>query len=83
MEMFKLPLLKAWEVYHYGSHSDFWEEGDSMFDYMMFEMKAKEMIGDLIKVLIQESPFVQIERNSAITNGLLKIYRHLINQKLD
>lgn len=23
MEMFKLPLLKAWEVYHYGSHSDF------------------------------------------------------------
>ena len=49
----------------------------------MFEMKAKEMIGDLIKVLIQESPFVQIERNSAITNGLLKIYRHLINQKLD
>lgn len=82
-EMFKLPLLKAWEVYHYGSHSDFWEEGDSMFDYMMFEMKAKEMIGDLIKVLSQESPFASFEHKSAITNGLLNIYRHLINQKLD
>ena len=54
-----------------------------MFDYMMFEMKAKEMIGDLIKILTQESPFAQIESNSVITNGLLKIYRHLINQKLD
>lgn len=51
--------------------------------YMMFEMKAKEMIGDLIKILTQESPFAQIESNSVITNGLLKIYRHLINQNLD
>ena len=82
-EMFKLPLLKAWEVYHYGSHSDFWKEGDSMLEYMMFEIKAKEMIRDLISTLTQESPFSQIERNSAITNGLLKIYQHLINQKLE
>ena len=82
-EMFKLPLLKAWEVYHYGSHSDFWKEGDSMLEYMMFEMKAKEIIIDLISTLTQESPFAPIERNSAITSGLLKIYQHLINQKLD
>ena len=54
-----------------------------MFDYMMSGMKAQEMIGDLIKILTQESPFIQIESNSVITNGLLKIYRHLINQKLD
>ena len=80
LEMYKLPLLKAWEVYHYGSHSDFWKEGDSMFEYMMFEIKAKEMIKELIKILNQQSPFSAIECNSAITNGLLKIYRHLLTQ---
>lgn len=82
-EMYKLPLLKAWEVYHYGSHSDFWKEGDSMFDYMMFEMKAEEMIKALLDTLMHESPFAAIERNSTITNGLIKIYRHLLKQKLD
>lgn len=80
LEMYKLPLLKAWEVYHYGSHSDFWKEGDSMFEYMMFEIKAKEMTKELVKFLNQQSPFSAIECNSAVTNGLLKIYRHLLTQ---
>ena len=44
---------------------------------------CKEMIRDLISTLTQQSPFAPIERNSAITSGLLKIYQHLINQKLD
>lgn len=82
LEMFKNPLLAAWQVYHYGWHSDFWEEGDSMFDYMMFSVRAKEIIPDLIKCLEQESPFAPIERCSAITNGLLRVYRHLIKQDL-
>lgn len=82
LEMYKLPLLKAWEVYHYGWHSDFWKEGDSMFEYMIFEIKAKEMTKELVKILNQQSPFSVIERNSAITNGLLKIYRHLLTQDL-
>lgn len=81
-EMYKSPLLKAWEVYHYGSHSDFWKEGDSMFDYMMFEVQAKEMTRKLIVSLLQDSPFTAIEQNSAITNGLLKVYRHLLTQNL-
>jgi len=83
LEMYKLPLLKAWEVYHYGWHSDFWEEGDSMFEYMMFEMKAKEMIRDLANSLQEQSPFAAIERNSAIINGLLKVYNHLLKQNLE
>lgn len=82
LDMYKLPLLKAWEVYHYGSHSDFWKEGDSMFEYMMFEVKAEEKTKDLIKSLCQQSPFAAIERNSLITNGLLKVYRHLLTQNL-
>lgn len=81
--MYMLPLLKAWEVYHYGSHTDFWEEGESMFDYMMFEVRAEEMIKALIDSLHKQSPFAAIERNSAITNGLIKVYNHLLLQKLD
>lgn len=83
LSMYILPLLKAWEVYHYGSHTDFWEEGESMFEYMMFESKAKEMIKALIDSLNERSPFEPFERNSAITNGLLQTYRHLLKQNLD
>lgn len=82
LEMYKLPLLKAWEVYHYGLHSDFWKEGDSMYEYMMFEIQAEEMIKSLIESLKKQSPFSAFERNSAITNGLLKVYEHLLTQNL-
>ncbi len=81
--MYMLPLLKAWEIYHYGSHTDFWEEGESMLDYMLFEIKAKEMINALIESLREQSPFASIERNSLITKGLIKVYKHLLSQKLD
>ena len=39
LEMYKIALYFAWEKYNYGCHSDFWKEGDSMFEYMMFEMQ--------------------------------------------
>ena len=80
IDMFINPLLMAWEKYHYGSHDNFWQEGDSMFGYMMFEINAKEIITDLIKALQTESPFAQFERDSRITNGLLKVYNHLNRQ---
>jgi len=79
-EMFLNPLLFAWQVYHYGSHSDFWEEGESMFGFMMFEVRAEEIINQLIEVLETQSPFTPFEQNGAITNGLLKVYRHLLMQ---
>lgn len=82
LELYKNPLLAAWQLYKYGWHSDFWDEGASMSSYMMFELRAKEMIKDLTKTLEEDSPFTSIERNSAITNGLLHIYRHLIKQDL-
>lgn len=82
LELYKNPLLAAWQLYKYGWHSDFWDEGASMSSYLMFELRAKEMIKDLTKTLEEDSPFTSIERNSAITNGLLHIYRHLIKQDL-
>lgn len=80
LELYKNPLLAAWQLYKYGWHSDFWDEGASMSSYMMFELRAKEMIKDLTKTLEEDSPFASIERNSAITNGLLHVYRHLLKQ---
>jgi hypothetical protein len=82
LDMYKNPLLMAWQVYNYGWHSDFWEEGDTMFDYMMFSVNAEEIIKELIKTLENQSPFAQMERFSAITNGLLHVYRHVLTQDL-
>ena len=82
LEMYKDPLLMAWQLYHYGWHTDFWEEGHSMFEYMMFEAQAKNIIGDLIKSLQENSPFAQFEKCSLITNGLLHVYRHMLTQDL-
>lgn len=82
LDGFTYPLFMAWQVYHYGWHSDFWKEGDSMFGYMFFEMQAKKVVTDLIKLLEEHSPFAMLERDSAITNGLLKVYKHLLTQKL-
>lgn len=78
LEMYKIALYFAWEKYNYGCHSDFWKEGDSMFEYMMFEMQPAEIINDLIISLKESSPFRMIERNGLITNGLITIYEDLI-----
>lgn len=78
IEMFKMPLYCAWQLYKYGWHTDFMEEGDSLFPYMMFESKAIEMLNDLINLLETESPFSLIERNGAVTKGLLHVYRQML-----
>ena len=77
LEAFKNVLCSAWEKYKYGWHSDFWEEGDSMIDYMMFEVNAENIISDLIIVLKTKSPFELLEKDGAITNGLLSVYQSL------
>ena len=79
-EVYKCPLLMAWQTYKFGWHSDFGEEGDTMVDYMLFEVNAKEILSKLIYTLETESPFIAFENNSAITNKLLKVYKHLTTQ---
>ena len=80
IEMYKNVLYFAWEKYKYGWHSDFWKEGDSMVNYMMFELQAREIINDLNKVLKESSPFRMIERNGAITKDLIVIFEDLLTQ---
>lgn len=77
LDAFKNVLFFAWEKYKYGWHSDFWQGGDSMLDYMMFEVNAENIISDLITVLETKSPFRLLEKDNAITNGLLSVYRSL------
>lgn len=82
MEVFKNPLLMAWQKCEYGWHSDFWEEGHSMIDYMMFEMKAKEVVTELIRSLREQSLFAPLEqgRPAFITEGLINVYTYLLSQ---
>ncbi len=79
VDAFKMPLYCAWRLYKYGWHTDFMEEGDSLLPYMMFESQAKEMLNDLIKLLNTESPFRMMERDGAITSGLIEVYSQLLS----
>ena len=51
-----------------------------MFGFMMFEVRAEEIINQLINVLETQSPFSLLERDGVITKGLLKVYRHFLTQ---
>lgn len=79
LETFKMPLFFAWRGYKYGWHTDWCEEGDSLFPFMMFEADLKKNTKELLNLLKTQSPFAQIERNSMITNSLISIYTAFIN----
>ena len=74
LETFKMPLYFAWQGYDYGWHTDFCEEGDSLFPFMMFETDLIKNTKELIELLQTNSPFASIEKNSAITNALIAVY---------
>lgn len=73
-ETFKMPLYFAWQGYKYGWHTDFCKEGDSLMPFMMFEADMKNNVNNLITALREQSPFADVEMNSAITKGLISIY---------
>ena len=79
VDAFKMPLYCAWRLYKYGWHTDFMEEGDSLLPYMMFDSKAEGMLNDLINLLRTESPFRMMERNGAVTQGLIEVYSQLLS----
>ena len=85
-EMSLNSLYMAWEIYHYGHHSDFWKEGDSMFGYMMFQANAKDNIiqamETLQEVLQNQATYEPLERDVILTKGLIKVYNHLIDNNL-
>lgn len=70
LEMFKLPLLFAWEQLKYGWHSDFWKEGANMFEYDMFLFNAQEHLQNCLDILSSDSPFKHFEQYGQITDEL-------------
>ena len=83
LDLFKYPLLFAWEQFKYGWHSDFWEEGDSMLEYDIFLFNIQEHLNNCIQVLNTESPFRYFERNGQITSDLIEILSDVSNRLSD
>ena len=79
VDAFKMPLYCAWRLYKYGWHTDFMEEGDSLLPYMKFESQAEGMLKDFINLLNTESPFRLLERDGAISRGLIEVYSQLLS----
>ena len=80
LEMFLNPLYYAWEKMKYGWHTDFLNEDDSMFGYLMFEADIHGNIDNSIKCLENGSPFTGIEKDGIITSSLLAIFRTIKNK---
>lgn len=80
LEFFLNPLYYAWEKMKYGWHTDFLNEGDSMFGYLMFEADIHGNIDNSIKCLENGSPFTGIEKDGIITSSLLAIFRTIKNK---
>lgn len=78
-EQYKNPLLLAWQVYDYGWHSDFWEEGDSMLIYHRFLLNPREEIISLINSFNINTVFDITKVDSGIKYNLLQVYKHLLS----
>lgn len=78
--MFLNPLYMAWQVYRYGWHSDFFEEGYPDSDYMLFELNIEDNIKNLINILEKTKLFNLFDRSGAITKDLLRVYQHVLKQ---
>lgn len=74
-EIFKNALYFCWEKLGHGHHSDFWEEGDSMMGYMMFEIDAKDKLGLLLQSLSDAPLFA----SPAVNKALASIFKKTLN----
>jgi len=76
IEVYKSPLLYAWQKYKYGWHSDFWKDDDYSSTYIQFEVgmihNPKNIINAIIEAWKTNSPF-----STDISNRVLNIYEVL------
>lgn len=80
LDMFKNPLLFGWEKYGYGWHSDFWKEGDSMFEYDMFLFNAEEQLVQCLGILNSDSPFRYFEKEGQMTRILSEVLSDILSK---
>lgn len=79
IDMFKFPLLFAWQGYKYGWHTDFCEEGDSMIPFHMFQMDIKGKTQQMIDSLKTDSLFNYVSQYSSIPSELIRVYTHFLD----
>lgn len=80
IDVFKMPLYFVWEKYKFGIADDVWEEGEDMLPYLLFTEKLESNLINLIDVLRTETPFIGIEKDRAISDGLIIIYTDLLTK---
>ena len=61
-------LYFCWEKLGHGHHSDFWEEGDTMMGYMMFEIDAKNTLNMLMHTISLAPPTAYPAANKALAS---------------
>ena len=76
-------LSVAWQHYGYGYASEILSYTNRPFDPFPIIDDLQAFLGMRIQKLESHSPFVIFEDGPQITNGLLKVYHHLINEDVE
>lgn len=75
-EQFRLACMFTFEKCKYGDHTYFFDEGDSLLPFMMFEIEAGNIVSQLRTMLVIQSPFVPFENIYPFTRELTKIINY-------
>jgi hypothetical protein len=80
-EIYKTPLLFAWEKFNYGFHTDFWKEGDSMATYFNFAVRPREILDSIIQVWKSEPPSSFLGKDAdTLSKRIINIYEILLEE---
>ena len=79
-DLLENALFYTWEELGCGHHTDFYEEGDSMFGYLMFLGGAKERISALLELLENQSPFEVCRDDLQVTERFLSVFRKVLKK---
>lgn len=72
-EQYRFAVMFAWHKLNYGDHTDFMKEGDSLFNFAIFESEAHNIIPELLDLLQNNSPFDIFDKSSKLTQDILSI----------
>lgn len=77
INLFKIPLVFIWGAYRFGKVEEVWDEGISISKYKLIIADLERNIRELIRILVEENPFKEMDACAIITDYFLLIYRDL------
>ena len=77
INLFKIPLVYIWGAYRFGKVEEVWDEGISISKYKLIIADLERNIRELIRILVEENPFKEMDACAIITDYFLLIYRDL------